>query len=380
MSIVGEPSFVSWTAQRMATGSLGGNMSVVDKALPEMLHLVHSHWYKYPPLNPLWLGIQGFTIATLACIAMLGNGMVIYIFSTTKSLRTPSNLMVINLAFSDFCMMFTMAPPMVINCYYQTWVFGPFFCNIYAVCGSTFGTASIWTMTCIAWDRYNVIVKGLSAKPLTMKGSLFQIFLVWASTLIWTLAPLLGWSRYAPEGNLTACGTDYLETNMATQTYIFTYTVFCYFLPLGVIIYAYWYIVQAVAVHERSMREQAKKMNVTTLRSGEQSNTSVECKLAKVALMTISLWFMAWTPYAITNLAGIWRLADLNPLATVWSSVFAKANAVYNPIVYAISHPKYKQALYKKFPSLRCGGVPDDTASVASGVTNVDNEGKTASA
>nr|ANN11840.1 long wavelength sensitive opsin 1 [Steraspis amplipennis]APY20667.1 long wavelength sensitive opsin 1 [Steraspis amplipennis] len=380
MSVTGEPGFASWTAHRMTAGSFGGNITVVDKALPDMVHLIDAHWYQYAPLNPLWHGIQGFTIAILASIAVLGNGVVIYIFSTTKSLRTPSNLLVINLAFSDFCMMFTMAPPMVINCYNQTWVFGPFFCQIYAMCGSTFGTVSILTMSCIAWDRYNVIVKGLSAKPLTIKGSLFQIFLVWSSSLLWTIAPVVGWSRYVPEGNLTACGTDYLSTDWITQSYIVSYTIFCYFLPLGIIIYAYWYIVQAVAAHEKSMREQAKKMNVATLRSGEQANTSVECKLAKVALMTISLWFMAWTPYMVTNLVGIWQVASLNPLATIWSSVFAKANAVYNPIVYAISHPKYKQALYKKFPSLKCGGAPEDSASVASGVTNVDNEGKTASA
>lgn len=47
------------------------------------------------------------------------------------------------------------------------------------------------------------------------------------------------------------------------------------------------------------MREQAKKMNVASLRSAEAQNTSAECKLAKVALMTISLWFMAWTPYLV---------------------------------------------------------------------------------
>lgn len=47
------------------------------------------------------------------------------------------------------------------------------------------------------------------------------------------------------------------------------------------------------------MREQAKKMNVASLRSTEAQNTSAECRLAKVALMTISLWFMAWTPYLV---------------------------------------------------------------------------------
>lgn len=35
------------------------------------------------------------------------------------------------------------------------------------------------------------------------------------------------------------------------------------------------------------------------------------------------------------------------------------------------SHPKYRQALEKKFPSLVCSSEPDDTTSTASGVTNV---------
>ncbi|XP_018320950.1 rhodopsin [Agrilus planipennis] len=371
------PSLAPWAARRIATGGFGGNISVADKAFPEMLHLIDTHWYQFPPLDPLWHGIQGFTIACLACIAIFGNGMVIYIFSTTKHLRTPSNLLVINLAFSDFSMMFTMAPPMVYNCYNQTWMFGPFFCNIYGMCGSLFGCVSIWTMSVIAWDRYNVIVKGLSAKPLTFKGAAFWLFMVWSTSLGWTVAPVLGWSRYVPEGNLTACGTDYMRDDMPTLTYIWAYTFFCYFLPLGVIVYAYWFIVQAVAAHEKSMREQAKKMNVATLRSGDQANTSVECKLAKVALVTISLWFMAWTPYLVVNVVGMHKLANLNPLGTIWSSLFAKANAVYNPIVYAISHPKYKQALYKKFPSLKCASGEDETASVASGVTNVENEKST---
>lgn len=37
------------------------------------------------------------------------------------------------------------------------------------------------------------------------------------------------------------------------------------------------------------MREQAKKMNVASLRSGEQDSVSAEAKLAKVAITTISL-------------------------------------------------------------------------------------------
>jgi len=80
--------------------------------------------YQFPPLNPLWHAILGFVIGVLGCISVVGNGMVIYIFCSTKSLRTPSNLLIVNLAFSDFCLMLSMSPTMVINCYYETWVLG----------------------------------------------------------------------------------------------------------------------------------------------------------------------------------------------------------------------------------------------------------------
>jgi len=370
MSLISEPSFsaYSWASQ----GGFG-NQTVVDKVPPEMLFMVDAHWYQFPPMNPLWHSMLGFAMVILGFISIVGNGMVVYIFSCTKQLRTPSNLLVVNLAFSDFLMMFTMAPPMVLNCYYETWVLGPLMCEVYGMLGSLFGCASIWSMVMIAGDRYNVIVKGLAGKPMTIKTSLLRILFCWVHGLAWTLLPFFGWGRYVPEGNMTACGTDYLTQNWHSRSYILVYSCFVYFTPLLSIIYFYWYIVQAVSAHEKNMREQAKKMNVASLRSSENANTSAEHKLAKVALMTISLWFMAWTPYLVINYAGIFQALAIQPVYTIWGSVFAKANACYNPIVYAISHPKYRQALNKKFPSLVCG-YPEpasDGQSVASGVTTV---------
>lgn len=88
----------------------------------------------------------------------------------------------------------------VINCYYETWVFGPLMCDLYAFFGSLFGSGSIWTMTAIAFDRYNVIVKGLSAKPMGIKGALARILAVWLFSGIWCVAPMLGWNRYSSLG------------------------------------------------------------------------------------------------------------------------------------------------------------------------------------
>nr|BAQ54723.1 opsin, long-wavelength sensitive type [Orthetrum albistylum] len=351
------------------------NVTMVDMVLPDMLPLIDSHWYQFPPMSPVINHILGFIIGCLGFISWSGNGVVLYIFSTTKSLRTPSNLLVVNLAFSDFFMMVIMCPFMLVNCFSGTWVFGPLMCELYAFFGSLFGGCSIWTMVLISVDRYRVIVKGLSAKPLTINKALGCIILVWIHALIWTLMPMFGWNRYVPEGNLSSCGTDFMNKDWFHKSYILVYSVFVYFIPLLSIIFSYWFIIKAVAAHERTMREQAKKMNVASLRSAESQNTSAECKLAKVALTTISLWFMAWTPYLIINYAGIFGFLEMSPMYTIWGSLFAKASAVYNPIVYGLSHPKYRSALNEKMPFLICGPTDANASeSESSGTTAEDKK------
>jgi len=353
-----------------------GNYTVVDAAPQDLLDLIDPHWYQFPPMNPLWYGMLGFVIFVIGILAFCGNAMAIYIFATSKKLRTPANLLVINLAISDFIIICFMSPPMVVSCYYRTWVFGRFGCEVYAFVGSICGCASINTMVFITEDRYNVIVKGISAKPLTNGGAMLRILIIWAVGLAWTLPPFFGWNRYVPEGNLTACGTDYLAEDFLSQSYLWAFGFGSWLLPLLYIVRCYSQIVGKVFAHEKAMKEQAKKMGVKSLRNEETQKTSNEMRLAKVALMNVSLWFIAWTPYLIINIAGMVAKDMINPLFTIWGALFAKANAIYNPIIYAISHPRYKAALEEKFPSLSCKGEPQYESEVSSTGTTQENTEK----
>ncbi|XP_042892334.1 rhodopsin-like [Penaeus japonicus] len=349
-----------------------GNYTVVDTVTEDMLDLVHPHWYGFPPMNEMWYGLVAFFLSCMATLAISGNFIVLYVFSCTKALRSPSNYFVVNLALSDFILMFCMCPPLVINSYYHTWVFGPFWCQVYGAIGSLTGCTSIFTMVCISFDRYNVIVKGIGGKPLTTGNALAQIAIVWLTSAVWTFVPFFGWGRYIPEGNMTACGTDYLSEDILTVSYLYAYAAWVWLVPLLMIVYCYWYIVAAVSAHEKAMKEQAKKMGVKSLRGDQDAQKkSADCKLAKVALVTVSLWFMAWTPYLVINMAGLIDKSAVTPLFSIWGSVFAKANTVYNPIVYAISHPKYKTALYQKLPWLQCAteSADSDSKSTASNAT-----------
>jgi r-opsin len=74
--------------------------------------------------------------------------------------------------------------------------------------------------------------------------------------------------------------------------------------------------------------------------------------------------------YAYTlQYTGIFTKKTITPLSTVWAGIFAKSGSLMNPIVYGISHPKYRAALQKKYPALACANEPplpgDDAQSTA---------------
>ena len=99
---------------------------------------------------------------------MTGNSIVLYLFTKTKELRTPNNNFIVNLALSDLLMMTVECPPFVYNSFNGgVWHFGPFLCELYACLGGVFGMCSINSMTAIAFDRYNVIVRGMNGPRMT---------------------------------------------------------------------------------------------------------------------------------------------------------------------------------------------------------------------
>ena len=121
--------------------------------------------------------------------------------------------------------------------------------------------------------------------------------------------------------------------------------VFCFCIPFVIIVGCYISIVQAIFKHEDELREQAKKMNVTSLRSNaDQDAVSAEIKAAKVAIINVTLWVIAWIPFGIVTLWGTWGdPSGITPLINELPVILAKTACVYNPIIYALSHPKYRE-------------------------------------
>uniref|UniRef100_A0A3Q2QTQ8 Opsin 4 n=1 Tax=Fundulus heteroclitus TaxID=8078 RepID=A0A3Q2QTQ8_FUNHE len=289
----------------------------------------------------------GSVILVIGITGVVGNFLVIYAFSRSRSLRTPANMFIINLAITDLLMCITQAPIFFTTSMHKRWIFGEKGCELYAFCGALFGICSMITLMVIAIDRYFVITRPLtSIGVLSRKRALLVLLVAWLYSLGWSLPPFFGWSAYVPEGLLTSCTWDYMTFTPSVRAYTMLLFIFVFFLPLFIIIYCYVFIFRAIRSTNRSVG--SSRDSVKTFRRLQN-----EWKMAKIALIVILLYVVSWSPYSTVALTAFAGYADmLTPYMNSVPAVIAKASAIHNPIIYAITHPKYRMALAKYIPCL----------------------------
>uniref|UniRef100_A0A8C1RFW0 Opsin 4xa n=1 Tax=Cyprinus carpio TaxID=7962 RepID=A0A8C1RFW0_CYPCA len=286
--------------------------------------------------------IVAFFVAIIGAVGVIGNMLVMYAFFSNKKLRTPPNYFIMNLAVSDFLMAITQSPIFFVNCMYKEWVFGEMGCKMYAFCGALFGITSMINLLAISIDRYIVITKPLQAIRWTSgQRTLVIILLVWIYSLCWSLAPLMGWSSYIPEGLMTSCTWDYVTSTPANKSYTLMLCCFVFFIPLGIISYCYLFMFLAIRDASRDLDKLGSHVRKTALI--QQQSIKTEWKLAKIAFVVIIVFVLSWSPYAcVTLIAWAGYSHVLTPYSKAVPAVIAKASAIYNPFIYAIIRSKYR--------------------------------------
>ncbi|XP_008416722.1 melanopsin-A-like [Poecilia reticulata] len=296
--------------------------------------------------------VIAFFVFVIGTLGIIGNTLVMFAFYSNKKLRKLPNYFIMNLAVSDFLMAFTQSPIFFVNCLYKEWMFGDIGCKVYAFCGALFGISSMINLLAISIERYLAITRPLQTMHWGSKRkTIFAIFLIWFYSLAWSLAPLVGWSSYIPEGLMTSCTWDYVTYTAANRSYTMMLCCFVFFIPLGIISFCYLRMFLSIRKTGRAVERLGTQVRKTTLI--QQKSIRSEWKLAKIAFVVIVVYVLSWSPYACVTLiswAGYAKI--LSPYSKAVPAVIAKASTIYNPIIYAIIHNKYRMTLAEKVPCL----------------------------
>jgi len=331
----------------------------LEKLLPQdVKDLADQHWLDYPPSHPFINDFVAIFFGVLTFLNIFGNGTVLILFVKEKSLRTSSNMLIVNLALADMFMIISNGAPLVVNMFFANyWVFGKIGCILYGFGGGVTGCCAIWNMVFIGYDRQKVIVNGIAAEPIPKSKMMIFILFTWVYPTLVMIWPALDlWSGFSLEGLLVSCAIRYAEDDWGTKSYLIMLFSLFFVVPLVFIIYFYSRIVNAVWLHESEMRKQAKKMNVDSLKANQNSGESTEMKIAKIAITNVFLWYLAFAPYAFVIMTGAFiDISLISPLVAQIPSMALKSISCINPIIYAISHPRFREAAAKHLPGLGLG-------------------------
>ncbi|XP_045210768.1 visual pigment-like receptor peropsin [Mercenaria mercenaria] len=270
-----------------------------------------------------------------AIASAIGNSLVLILVWRFKTLRNKTTILIINLAIADLGISVFGFPMSASSNFAHGWQMGQVGCQWYGFTGMLFGIGNIGLLTAISLDRYLLTCRHSVFLQLSVYHYIFLVLIVWGNALFWAMTPLLGWCRYALDPSGTACMVTWTDDTRMYTSYVMSVFVSSFLIPSVIIVFCYvntWRFIRSVGD------------------GGRQENVewTHEKQVAKMCAIAVSLFLLAWTPYAVVCIwAAIGNPRTIPPLLLVAPTVFAKSSACYNPVLYALVNKRFRLAMRK---------------------------------
>ncbi|XP_050524855.1 rhodopsin-like [Daktulosphaira vitifoliae] len=271
-------------------------------------------------------------LGVIGIVGFVFNACVIFIMIKDPQLRTPQNLILFNLAVSDFAVSLVGNPVTLAAAITKGWIFGQTICVMYGFFMGLFGISSITTLSVLAYDRYLMIRYPFSTRRLTNESAIYAIASIWVYAFIVTGPPLFGWSHYVNESADISCSVDW-ESGEYVSYVVFIF-LFGFFIPVSIIFYSYINLFITV------------KRRASTNSFGQA--TKAEFRVAIMVVVMIIAFLISWTPYAVLALLIAFAGVQVSPIVSIILAIFAKSSICWNPIIYIGLNTQFRTA-WKRF-------------------------------
>lgn len=152
---------------------------------------------------------------------------------------------------------------------------------------------------------------------------------------------------FAVEEYGTSCSFVYLTSDPYIQSYVLSLFIGGFAVPLIVLCICYVLIFTFVARHEQDMcKISGDSEERRSIRACPAKSPKVEIQIAKVSIVIVVAFCIAWLPFAIVTLMGVFGYSRLITVhVQMLPAMFAKVSPLYNPIIYGTGHPVVRRAL-----------------------------------
>ncbi|KAJ3595632.1 hypothetical protein NHX12_004935 [Muraenolepis orangiensis] len=296
--------------------------------------------YRTTTLSPTGHLVVAVCLGFIGTLGLLNNLLVLVLFCHYKALRSPINMLLMNISVSDLLVCVLGTPFSFAASTQGRWLIGARGCVWYGFANSLFGIVSLISLAVLSYERYSTMMGPTEADASNYRKVSLGIGLSWAYSLLWTLPPLFGWSHYGPEGPGTTCSVDWTTKTANNISYIVCLFIACLALPFVVIVYCYSRLFRAI--------KQVSGLHSAMSRKREQR------VLLMVGIM-VACYLLCWLPYGVMALLATFGSPGLvTPEASIVPSLLAKTSTFINPVIYIFMN---KQVRGAGGTARRCLGV-----------------------
>ncbi|XP_034549957.1 trace amine-associated receptor 13c-like [Notolabrus celidotus] len=287
------------------------------------------HWSEAVILNTLLSFVSVLTVTL--------NLLVIIAVSHFRQLHTPTNILLLSLAVSDFLVGLLLMPVEILR---QTscWVFGDLMCSLFNDVTYTVTSASIGGMVLISVDRYVAICDPLRySSRITERRVTGCVCLCWFLSLLYS--NLLLMDDLVEPGRYRLCyGECGIFINFIAGVFDLVVT---FFAPITAIIVLYMRVFVVAVSQARALRSQV--VTAVTLESSMTVRVKKsELKAARTLGVLVVVFVICLSPYYIVSLVDE---NVLNASSMSFVIYLFLINSCINPLIYALFYPWFRKSL-----------------------------------
>jgi len=189
---------------------------------------------------PAYIAYTSFVLFSLVlAVGVIGNVLVLIVILTSKSMRSSTNLFLLNLSIADLLVLVVCCPNAMIEMYMRRdiWVMGKAMCLLVPFIELTVSHTSVLTILAITVERYYAVCLPLRAGLIWTKSKAGLVCLIsWLLSILLT-SPILAIANYKDDPHNPTCTTD-VEPPWTKAFFLSIISLF-FWLPLFVLVLLY---------------------------------------------------------------------------------------------------------------------------------------------
>ncbi|XP_040912703.1 trace amine-associated receptor 13c-like [Toxotes jaculatrix] len=274
-------------------------------------------------------------LSSVSVLTVALNLLVIISISHFRQLHTPTNILLLSLAVSDFLVGLLLMP---VEIFLSTtcWIFGDLLCSLYHYVPLIITSSSVGHVVLISVDRYVAICDPLHyTTRVTVTRVKLCVCVCWFCSSLYTIL----FSEVDPtQPQSQSCyGECVILLGYITK---FIDLVLTFILPISVIIILYMIVFMVAVSQARAMRSHVTA--VTLQPSVALTTKKSELKAARTLGVLVAVFLMCFCPYYGVSLAGD-NFFNNSPVYHVLYLLYF--NSCVNPVIYALFYPWFRKAV-----------------------------------